>query len=63
MPYILIVFYAITAGHETERPFQAVRRSHAVVMQEFNSETACKAAANIVMQAGASAHCTSKGVK
>lgn len=61
MPYILIVFYATTAGLDIERAFQGVRRSHAVVMQEFNSDVACKNAANTVMQAGASAHCLPKG--
>ena len=63
MIYILIVFYAITAGHSTEYRHPAVVRSHAVVMQEFNNEQACRKAADSIMQAGASADCLPKGIK
>ena len=58
--YILIVFYATVAGAGTNYASSQVQRSHAVVMQEFGTETACKAAMKRVMEAGASASCLSK---
>ena len=63
MSYILIVFYATVMGVSPSFSTSSVQRSHAVVMQEFNSETACKAAMQRVMQAGASADCLPKGIK
>lgn len=63
MSYILIVFYATVMGASANFASQHVLRSHAVVMQEFNSETACRAAMQRVMQAGASADCLPKGTK
>lgn len=63
MTYILIVFYATVMGVSTNFTTSGVRQSTAVVMQEFNSEQACKAAMQRVMQAGASADCLPKGIK